>query len=64
MRIIDKKYSVIALESALIERGWNGRFYGYFNTVTYINDNNETLATVHYYPKSRTKIKHIEWGES
>lgn len=42
------KLSTIDLQKKLISRGWKGRYIGYSNQVTYLRDNNETIAIVEY----------------
>lgn len=42
------KLSTVDLHKKLISRGWKGRYFGHSNCVTYLRDNNETIAVVVY----------------
>ena len=42
------KLSTNDLHKKLIAKGWNGKYYGYSDTVTYLSDKNETIAVVVY----------------
>jgi hypothetical protein len=42
------KFSDFDLQKKLTDRGWKGKYYGYMNKVTYLSENNETIAIVEY----------------
>lgn len=42
------KFSDFDLQKKLTARGWKGKYYGYMNKVTYLSENNETIAVVEY----------------
>jgi hypothetical protein len=42
------KFSDFDLHKKLTDRGWKGKYYGYMNKVTYLSENNETIAVVEY----------------
>jgi hypothetical protein len=42
------KFSDFDLQKKLTDRGWKGKYYGYMNKVTYLSENNETIAVVEY----------------
>jgi hypothetical protein len=42
------KFSDFDLYKKLTDRGWKGKYYGYMNKVTYLSENNETIAVVEY----------------
>lgn len=42
------KFNTLDLAKQLYDKGWKGKYYGYEDTVTYLNDQNETIAVVTY----------------
>jgi hypothetical protein len=42
------KFSDFDLQKKLTDRGWKGKYFGYMNKVTYLSENNETIAVVEY----------------
>lgn len=42
------KFSDFDLYRKLTAKGWKGKYYGYMNTVTYLSENNKTIAVVQY----------------
>jgi hypothetical protein len=42
------KFSDFDLQKKLADRGWKGKYFGYMNKVTYLSENNETIAVVEY----------------
>jgi hypothetical protein len=42
------KFSDFDLQKKLIDKGWKGKYFGYMNKVTYLSENNETIAVVEY----------------
>jgi hypothetical protein len=54
------KFSVTDLHQKLQDRGWRGRYFGISNRVTYLTDNNTTLAVVEY-DDSRSVIISVEF---
>lgn len=42
------KFNTLDLAKQLYDKGWKGKYYGYKDTVTYLNDQNETIAVVTY----------------
>lgn len=43
-----RKFSSFDLSKKLFELGWKGRHFSTSNEVTYLSDNNETIAVVEY----------------
>jgi hypothetical protein len=42
---------------------WKGKFFSYSNMVTYLSDNNETLAEVFYSDKARKTINDVKFKD-
>jgi hypothetical protein len=55
-----KKFSISDLHQKLTDRGWRGRYFGISNRVTYLTDNNTTLAVVEF-DASRSIIVSVEF---
>lgn len=58
---VKKKLDIFLLEESLNQKGWKGKYYGIYNQVTYLTENNKTIAIVDFKNNERTKIKKIEW---
>lgn len=48
MALKSTKFNTLDLARTLYDKGWKGKYYGFSDTVTYLNDANETIAVVTY----------------
>lgn len=55
-----KKFSITDLHQKLTDRGWRGRYFGIANRLTYLTDDNHTLAVVEF-DTSRSVIVSVEF---
>jgi len=55
----DKMNDLLVFKRLLV-RGWQGRYYGLGDCVTYLTNDNKTIAEVHY-DEHRKLILYVYW---
>lgn len=48
MGLKSTKFNTLDLARTLYDKGWKGKYFGYDNKVTYLDEHNETIAVVTY----------------